>query len=300
MFFGVNGILFFPVSCYALIGIREKPKQGTFERKPVFPKQRREKIAEIIDTAGHATVEDLARTFSVSVDSIRKDLKVLADAGRVRREYGGAFRVGAPETEAAPRADAATPAQAEPEPDQAAEDEGRRLVAARAYMEINDGDAVFLDISRTNLFLADFIARGDKRVIVTTNMIEIPRRLAGNPHVTALMTGGYLNSQLTGFTGTATISLLEPLLFGKAFVGANGIDVARNAVFSFNMDDGMVKQKVVANASYRFLLAEKHKFKTGGGYRFSSINDFTAVITDENDPAVLRDISSHGIPVLVC
>lgn len=268
----------------------------------MFPRQRREKIAEIIDTAGHATVEELARTFSVSVDSIRKDLKVLADAGRVRREYGGAFRVEAAEPEVAPVPEAApaTEVAGEGDAERVAEDEGRRLVAARAYMEINDGDAVFLDISRTNLFLADLIARGDKRVIVTTNMIEIPRRLAGNPHVTALMTGGYLNSQLTGFTGSATISLLEPLLFGKAFVGANGIDAARNAVFSFNMDDGMVKQKVVANASYRFLLAERHKFKTGGGYRFSSINDFTAVITDENDPAVLRDVSAHGVPVLAC
>lgn len=260
----------------------------------MFPKQRREKIVNLINSAGYVTVEDLARTFNVSVDSIRKDLKVLSDSGLCRREYGGAFRIEQEKDEPEAADEVAVVDAAAQE----LEDEGRRAVARRAYMEINDGDAVFLDISRTNLFLADLIAAGDKKLIVTTNMMEIPQRIAGNPKVTTLMTGGYLNHELTGFTGTATISLLEPLLFGKAFIGANGVNLTSNAVLSYEMDDGMVKQKAIKNASYRFLLANKAKFNVHKGYRFASINDFTAVITDETDPAVLAGISRLGIPAL--
>ncbi|MBM6774439.1 DeoR family transcriptional regulator [Olsenella profusa] len=262
----------------------------------MFPKQRREKILEILNSAGHATVEELAREFGVSVDSIRKDLKVLSDAGLCRREYGGALRVGGPVAQAP--AAPASPVLADTSDDTLLGDEGRMAVARRAYMEINDGDAIFLDISRTNLYLADIIAAGDKRLIVTTNMIEIPQRLAANPKVTALATGGYLNAQLTGFIGSATISLLEPLLFAKAFIGANGVDLATSAVLAHDMDDGMVKEKALKNASYRFLLADKAKFHIGGGYRFASINDFTAVITDETDPEVLRAIVRTGTPAL--
>ena len=157
----------------------------------MFPKQRREKILEILDSAGFATVEHLAHEFGVSVDSIRKDLKTLADAGLCRREYGGAFRVGDPspaaaETPVVPLTD--SPTLADVDDDTILGDEWRKAVARRAYMEINDGDAIFLDISRTNLCLADIIAQGDKRLIVTTNMLEIPQHLAGNPRVTALST----------------------------------------------------------------------------------------------------------------
>lgn len=267
----------------------------------MFPKQRREKILEILDSAGFATVEHLAHEFGVSVDSIRKDLKTLADAGLCRREYGGAFRVGDPspaaaETPVVPLTD--SPTLADVDDDTILGDEWRKAVARRAYMEINDGDAIFLDISRTNLCLADIIAQGDKRLIVTTNMLEIPQHLAGNPKVTALSTGGYLNAQLTGFVGTATISLLEPLLFSKAFIGCGGVDLATSAVLTDDMDDGMIKQKVIQNASYRFLLADRAKFHRRGGYRFASINDFTAVITDETDPETLRAVFATGTPAL--
>ncbi|WP_322150760.1 DeoR/GlpR family DNA-binding transcription regulator [Paratractidigestivibacter sp.] len=278
----------------------------------MFPKQRREKIVQILDEQGHATVEELAARFSVSVDSIRKDLGVLAKDGLCRREYGGAHRMereGEPQRTSTARGDAATPvspalsdspAIADVNDDTILGDEGRRAVAARAYMEINDGDAIFLDISRTNIYLADIIAKGDKRLIVTTNMMDIPRRLSGNPKVTALLTGGVLNPQLTGFIGSASISLLEPLLFAKAFIGCNGCSVDDHSVMADSMDDGLVKEKVLHNASYCFLLADHAKFGIKNGYRFASINDFSAVITDEKDLGVLGKITSTGTPALCC
>lgn len=272
----------------------------------MFPKQRREQIVKILDFTGHVTVEELATRFSVSVDSIRKDLAALAKAGLCRREYGGAFKVehdGAPKVNSAPHdalLGSSSPAIADIHDDTILGGEGRRAVAARAYMEINDGDAVFLDISRTNLYLADLIAAGNKRLIVTTNMMDIPKRLAANPNVTALLTGGVLNSQLTGFIGSASISLLEPLLFVKAFIGCYGCSVEDYGVTAFSMDDGMVKEKVLHNASYRFLLADRGKFGIRGGYRFSSINDFSAVITDETNCEILSKITSTGTPALCC
>ena len=109
----------------------------------MFPKQRREKILEILDSAGHVTVEELSVLFGVSLDSIRKDLKALADAGKCRREYGGAFRVGEPSRPATP-VPAESPALANLNDDTLLGNENRMAVARRAYMEINDGDTIFV------------------------------------------------------------------------------------------------------------------------------------------------------------
>lgn len=286
----------------------------------------------ILDANGHATVGSLAEHFGVSVDSIRKDLSVLARGGLCRREYGGAFRVdhgGAaalsipqplasptakrpapqmPSTSQAPDADSKTsekleialPAQLEEanEAEALAADEGRRAVAARAWLEINNGDAIFLGVSRTTLFLADYIAAGDKTLIVTTNMIDVLPRLSKNPKVTALSTGGYLNVRLTGYTGPATISLLEPLLFSKAFIGTSGVNVNSKAVLAESVDDGRVNEQVLQNASYCFLLADASKFAPNGGYRYASITDFSGIITDSTDKTVLSAIAATGTPVL--
>lgn len=296
----------------------------------MFPKERREEIVRIIDTNGHATVGSLAEHFGVSVDSIRKDLSILARGGLCRREYGGAFRVDhagaaaltmpqsivpslsdqqethAPSPDSTPTDpiseshEIATPVQLEQAhaAEVLATDEGRRAVAARAWLEINNGDAVFLGVSRTSLFLADYIAAGDKTLIVTTNMIDVLPRLSKNPKVTALSTGGYLNVRLTGYTGPATISLLEPLLFSKAFIGTSGINLNSKAVLAESVDDGRVNEQVLQNASYCFLLADASKFSPSGGYRYASITDFSGIITDTTDTEILSGIAATGTPVL--
>ena len=258
----------------------------------MFPRERRRAIAEYIDVQGHATVEELASRFDVSVDSIRKDLKVLVGEGKCKREYGGATRIEHERSEAQLLQEALERAGEEDE------ERSRRAVAARAYMEISDGDAIFLDVSRTCLYIAELLAAGDKRCIVTTNMIDIPTVLAKNPKVTALATGGYLSPDMRGFTGPTTISLLEPLLFEKAFISCSSISVQKRAVMADVMDDGLVKQRAIANSTYEFLLAEQWKFSSRAGYRFASITDFTAVITDCADVALLGQIASMGIPTL--
>lgn len=259
----------------------------------MFPRQRRERILAMLEASGHVTVDQLSQAFGVSVDSIRKDLGVLAKAGLCRREYGGACRVAPPVV-----IPTSSPVLADTSDTTLIGTEGSLAIAQRAWEEINDGDAIFLDVSRINLLLADLIAQGNKRLIVTTNMLEIPQRLAGNPLVSTLATGGHLNAQLTGFLGSTTISLLEPLLFGKAFIGVHGVNVTESAVMAFDTDDGAIKQRVLANASQSYLMANRGKFYMKDGYRFASINDFTTVITDENNSEVISAVEASGCSVL--
>lgn len=285
----------------------------------LFRHERREQIVAILNAEGSASVEGLSRRFGVSVDSIRKDLQTLSREGRCERYYGGARRVGPPAPQAAQRAGrhrppshasasgdhwpwdgtgrVFEPVSVERERDETAL-QARRAVAKRAYLEINNGDSIFLDVSRTNLLLADLIAEGDKRVIVTTNMIEVQRRLSSLPHVTVLGTGGYLNVQVAGSMSSASLSLLEPLLMAKAFIGASGVNLDQGAVTSNSIDSGETKERVIHNASYRFLLVEEEKFHRPGLFRFASVTDFSAVITDAEDLALLERLSQLGVPTL--
>ena len=59
------------------------------EACPVLAPQRRERIRTLV-REGVARVEDLRKTLKVSVATIRRDLEVLEEQGKVRRVHGGA------------------------------------------------------------------------------------------------------------------------------------------------------------------------------------------------------------------
>ena len=56
-----------------------------------FADERQMEIARYIEEFGRARVTELADRFGVSMVTIRKDLDVLADRGRVMRTHGGAI-----------------------------------------------------------------------------------------------------------------------------------------------------------------------------------------------------------------
>lgn len=304
----------------------------------VFRRERLAEILHLLHTQGRVEVDILAKRYDVGVDSIRKDLQYLSAHNLCKRVYGGALKASDPELvrqylerhgmssvleeaqspnlSMEPHKECATSKPddtnpipsltnplptlpvAEPSCDNASEKEAFRAVAARAYREINDKDSIFLDLSRINIELAHMLAQGEKRAIVTTNSLDVLQVLAGAPHITTLATGGFLNVQINGFVGSDTISLLEPLLFSKAFIGAGAIDLDNMAIMSSDIDGGSVKERVIHNASYTFLLANKEKFARKESYRFATITDFSAIITDCKDTHTLERLQRTGTPVL--
>ena len=59
-------------------------------RGDVFAEERQQHIARIVEEHGRARVAELSRLFSVSGVTIRKDLDLLEQRGRLVRTHGGA------------------------------------------------------------------------------------------------------------------------------------------------------------------------------------------------------------------
>src|SRR5579859_7270673 len=59
----------------------------------MMPTQRRQAILSEVRKASAVSAEDLSGMFGVSVETIRRDLRGLRDAGLLQRVYGGALSV---------------------------------------------------------------------------------------------------------------------------------------------------------------------------------------------------------------
>ena len=245
----------------------------------MFLKERQAKIIELINAEGRVTVADLAQRFSVTEDCIRKDLKQLNAQGALKKICSSA-----PDRNVSKRVGS-----------HIAE---KRVIAEKALEQIASGDTIFLDVSTTNLALAELLAKGSKQVFVVSNMMEILRTLATNPALTVLGTGGSVNTELDGFIGTMALACLKPMRFDKVFLGGLGVDLETGDVTTYVWDDAMIKQLVIANSRRSFLVVDEHKFGIGGNYVYASVSSFDALITDRPSTKLRAQIKDLGSIVI--
>ena len=57
----------------------------------MFIEERQQAIEKVLQEQGKVRVRELSELFQVTEDCIRKDLKTLENAGKLKRTYGGAI-----------------------------------------------------------------------------------------------------------------------------------------------------------------------------------------------------------------
>lgn len=231
--------------------------------------ERHERIIRQLADKKQVLVKDLAREFSVTEDCIRKDLTQLEKAGQLKRVHGGAISIRSNFYILKAR-------------DRAVKDiEEKRAIARGALDMIEEGQTIFLGISSTTLELARLLMRSGKKVTVVTNMISIMTELGSDENQSLYFIGGSLNSGRDGFVGSLADSQIRQFNYDVAFLGAVGIDVVRDQVMTYAVEDGLSKQAVMQQSVRTILLAEKSKFEQDGTYNFARLQNFDKIITGQ-------------------
>ena len=76
------------------------------------------------------------------------------------------------------------------------------------------------------------------------------------------------------------------------------LNILRGADGLIRGDNSNTEERVIRNASYKFLLADEQKFNRHDAFRFASLTDFSGIITDAEDPEILRRLQELAIPTL--
>src|SRR5207245_164555 len=122
----------------------------------------------------------LSETLDVSIDTVRRDLRELADGGLVLRVHGGAL----------PPVAGARPYEVRREQATAA----KEAIARRTVSLLHDDQVILLDAGTTTLEVARNLPP-DLHATVITNSPEIAVALADHQHVEVAMLGGVLAKQ---------------------------------------------------------------------------------------------------------
>ena len=253
----------------------------------MFTEERQSAILLCLQDKGKVKVKNLSEKFQVSEDCIRKDLKTLENAGKLKRTYGGAIM------------SQDYPLQRNVIDRRNYHLDKKKIIAEKAMGLIKDNETIFIDISTTNIELAKLIAASRRRMVVVSNMIDILQILVQNPNVTVIGTGGTMYQGVNGFMGAATIEVLKQYSFDRAFLGSCGVDMVDLTVTTLGVEDGLTKKAVIQSSRHKYVVMEKEKFYFNDSYKLAHFDDISGIVTDEYpDSTIVKTLETSGVRLI--
>jgi len=244
-----------------------------FKSGPGMLSRRHSDILRLLELQGSASIAAMARELGVSMETIRRDIRPLVDAGKVLRIHGAvglAGQMGEAPFERRMRDNAAA----------------KKAIARHVATTIRDGDSLMLDTGTTTSFLARALI-GHRRLTVVTNSSDIARTLATVNGNRVYMAGGELRSDSGAAFGNSAVEFAGRFFVQHAIISAGGIDVA--GIMDFDLHEAEFARTVLARGERRVVVCDASKFGTRGFVKVCDLDAVTELVTDRAPEGPLAD-----------
>ena len=219
------------------------------------------RISEILEIArrdGRVTVDGLAAHFGVTLQTIRRDLTDLAEAGRLERVHGGAILPSGIINIAY-------------EERRALNQSAKNRIATEVSRCIPSDSAIFLSIGTTTEAVAHALLH-HQNLLVVTNNINVAQILAVNPDCHVVVTGGTMRPADGGLVGDMAARNLDAFKFDMAIIGCSALDPGGEAL-DFDMNEVTVSQAALERARQSILVCDHSKLLRTAPVRICSLSD---------------------------
>ena len=248
---------------------------------------RHQRILEILDEKGQASVAALVEKLDVSGVTVREDLKRLESQRLLVRTRGGAL--------ALPEKRLEMPVEFT---SQTMVDEKRKIGRLAASM-VQNGQTIIIDVGSTTTEMAKALPTDLSDVIVITNALNIALLLENHAGLSVVVTGGTLRPLQHSLVAPLGTVLLERFNADIAFLGCNGVDTARG-VTNTNLAEAEIKQAMIRSAAKSVLLADHTKLGCVASAFVADITAINLLLTDGGaDTKVLADLRASGLSIEV-
>jgi DeoR/GlpR family transcriptional regulator of sugar metabolism len=250
--------------------------------------QRRARILERITASGFLPITRLADDLGVSEQTVRRDLRRLEEAGRLKVVHGGASAI-PDRVPLTPTAHFAIRAGRNAE--------GKRRIAARAAELVERTDTIAIDSGTTPYALAEALHADFAGTVITVS-IPVIQLLLHRDNVQIIGLGGNVVSNREAFAGSMTLQAAARVRARTMFLGAEAADARGLYIVADGHPD--VQVKLMENADRSVLLIDHTKFERPGPVLLAGLDHLDAVVTDERPPADLeRALRAAGAELFV-
>jgi DeoR/GlpR family transcriptional regulator of sugar metabolism len=230
----------------------------------MLTEERRQVILERVRSDGKVVAAELSSLLAVSPDTIRRDLRELAEAGLLRRVHGGALPPAVGAQPYAVRREQAPLAKA--------------AIARATSRLLRDGQVILLDAGTSTLEVARHLPR-DLRATVITNSPPIAVELAEHPSVDVTVLGGSLQKDARALVGAATIEALRSVRADVLVLGICSLHPEFGITVN-DLEESYVKRAMIANAAEVVAVSSADKLGSAAPYVVGPLSELTHLVTE--------------------
>lgn len=239
----------------------------------MYFRERYNKILDILEKRSSASVHYLAQALYVSEPTIRRDLAVLQEQGKIRRTFGGAVLSDLINKEV---------------PLALREQENRRAkdtIARMAAKYIRDGQIIFLDASSTASYLTPYLASFSDLTVIT-NSPKTSLKLA-ELKIRSLSTGGLLLENSISFVGAHAENFVRNFNADIFFFSCRGVTEDGQLTDS-SMEESQLRRVMMEHSKKQIYLCTSDKIGTQYMYNLCDVSGIDGILCEKELPQKLR------------
>lgn len=231
---------------------------------------RQMKLLQVVRSRGMATVEELADQLEVTLQTVRRDVQRLADAGLVMRFHGGV------------RTPSSTVENLAHQQRQALHAAGKAAIARQIAAAIPNDCSLMLNIGTTTEAVARALAH-HRGLRVITNNLNVAALLSGNAQCEVIVASGVVRSRDRGIVGESTVDFIRQFRVDIAVIGISSIE-SDGSLRDFDYSEVRVAQTIIEHAREVWLAADHSKFNRAAMVELARLDQVDRLFTDAPPP----------------
>jgi DeoR family fructose operon transcriptional repressor len=233
---------------------------------------------------GSVDVADLARRYSVTTETIRRDLSDMQSRQLLRRVHGGAVPFERMNHE--PLIEARDMVNAEE----------KLRIATMAVAEIPERGSVIIDSGSTGQRLAE-VFPVDREVHVVTNSLITALTLSRRGLRELTVLGGSVRTTRHAMVDDTTRAELQHMAIDALFLSCDGLSFQHGLTTPYR-EEHTIKRAMIERARRVIAMVDSSKFGNVQMFGFAAFDEIDVLITDTGvDPEAVAFLTSHGISV---
>jgi DeoR/GlpR family transcriptional regulator of sugar metabolism len=243
---------------------------------------RKQQILSVLKRQGQVIAKEISQQIGVSEDTIRRDLREMAQLGLLQRVHGGALP--------------ASPALADFAGRERIAPDGKVAIGRAAAHMIRPRQVVMLDGGTTARQVARHIAL-DVQATIVTHSPTIALELLNHPLVEVILIGGRLFKHSVVAVGAVAIEAIAEVHADIYFMGVTGVH-PKTGLTTGDYEEAAVKRALSHAAAETIVLASSEKLNTASPYVVVPLSAISGIITERAAPAPLtKPYEKLGIAV---
>ena len=253
----------------------------------MHPTPRQLELIEEVRRLQNVSVEALAERFGVTLQTVRRDIRQLNDAGLLTRFHGGVRMPGS------------TTENIEYRQRQVLNESAKQCIARRVAALVPAGCSLIINIGTTTEAIARELLR-HKGLRVITNNLNVAAILSDNPDCEVIVAGGILRSRDRGIIGEMTVDFIKQFRVDIGLIGISAIE-SDGTLRDFDYREVKVAKAIIDHSREIWLAADHSKFNRPAMVELARFDQIDTLFTDAAPPAPFPQLlSAAGVNCVTC